>query len=307
LVFLLAEKYMKAVEDKKIGKEALESLNLILDKFSKNKIEVDGMPVFQKNLLLSMPWHSWTDSRIPFMNRLVSTRIPSDWLKENLEESCKQALLPEINALFIRALKAGEFITNLIGPEYNFIEPYKKALSEYKKVFKNKNYLFSIAMNDKKDPTETSMALVSSVLLYDHLFNKRDLERMWPTAEKLLVKKRGKAFGILTRNIGDRVYFNDYQYHGAVVWPRDTPYLIKYLRIIGEDEIVREILESNLHHQMDECAIFYCNELFSLPEGKNPSPNNMRDEPVPVKNPIQLWSHFCDDYLSDKQYKRTIL
>jgi len=135
-------------------------------------------------------------------------------------------------------------------------------------------------------------------LLHDHVFDKKDLEKMWPHIEKLLVRRNGKVFGVLCRNTRDRIYYNDYQYHGSVVWPRDTPYLIKYLKIIGKADLVNEILESNLDHQMNEGAIFYSNELFSLPEGKNPNPTDMSNNPVPVKNPIQLWSHFCDDYLN---------
>jgi len=61
--------------------------------------------------------------------------------------------------------------------------------------------------------------------------------------------------------------------------------------------MVKEILQNNLEHQMTEGAILLCHELFSLPEGKNPSPTTTRKNPVPVKNPIQFWSHFCDDYL----------
>ncbi|MEM5778262.1 MAG: hypothetical protein QXD43_00790 [Candidatus Aenigmatarchaeota archaeon] len=299
LFFIFVEKYLREFENQDIAENALKSFKLMLKKFSENKFEIDGPPVIHFNLLYSMPWHSWTDSRIPFNGRLISTRIPFEWTKEvSIEELCKLALLPEINALYIRALKAGEFIANLTKSEENFIEPYKKAVEKYKKVFKNKNYLYSLILNDKKDPTETSMALVSAVLLYEHVFNKKDLENMWPIVEKLLVKKRGKVFGILTKNVNDRIFLNDYQYHGAVVWPRDNPYLIKYFKIIGEERKAKEVLESNLWHQMDEGAIFYCNELFSLPEGKNPTPTKSSNEPVPVKNPIQLWSHFCDAYLN---------
>ncbi|MEM5872307.1 MAG: hypothetical protein QXD55_00380 [Candidatus Aenigmatarchaeota archaeon] len=299
LFFIFVEKYLREFENQEIAENALKSFKLMLKKFSENKFEIDGPPVIHFNLLYSMPWHSWTDSRIPFNGRLISTRIPFEWTKDvSIEELCKPALLPEINALYIRALKAGEFIANLTKSEENFIEPYKKAVEKYKKVFKNKNYLYSLILNDKKDPTETSMALVSAVLLYEHVFNKKDLENMWPIVEKLLVKKRGKVFGILTKNVNDRIFLNDYQYHGAVVWPRDNPYLIKYFKIIGEERKAKEVLESNLWHQMDEGAIFYCNELFSLPEGKNPSPTKSSNEPVPVKNPIQLWSHFCDAYLN---------
>jgi hypothetical protein len=122
---------------------------------------------------------------------------------------------------------------------------------------------------------------------------------MWPHVERLLVKREGKLFGVLCRNLRDRTYYNDYQYHGAVVWPRDTPYLIKYLQIIGRSDLVKEVLESNLEHQMKEGAIFYSNELFSLPEGRNPSPTETCGNPVPIKNPIQFWSNFCDDYLRE--------
>ena len=298
LFFIFAEKYLRKFEDKEIATDVLKSLNLMLKKFSENSFEVDGPPVIQNNLIFSMPWHSWTDSRVPFYGRLISTRIPFEWTREvSLDDLCKPALLPEVNALYIRALKAGEFIADIVTSEENFIDQYKKAVSRYKKVFKNRNYLYSIILNDKKDPTETSIALVSSVILHDHVFNTKDLENMWPVVEKLLIKKRGKIFGIITKNVNDRTYFNDYQYHGAVVWPRDNPYLIKYLNIIGERGKIKEILESNLWHQMDEGAIFYCNELFSLPEGKNPNPTKTSNEPVPMKNPIQLWSHFCDAYL----------
>jgi len=292
LFFILAEKYLKYFNDKTIEKRILKSFNLLFKKFSENKIETDGLPVIRNHMLYSMPWHSWTDSRIPFMGRMISTRIPKDWIKEeNLEEICKPVLLPEINAMFIRTLKIGEVLGK--GLE----DFYKKSVEKYKKVFQNSGFLYSIIINDKKDHTETSMALNSAVLLYKYVFNKKDLEKMWPSVQKLLVKTNGKLFGILCRNLKDRIYYDDHQYHGAVVWPRDTPYLIKYLKIIGKNKLVKEILESNLEHQMNESAIFYCNELFSLPDGKNTNPTKTSNKPVPVKNPIQLWSHFCDDYL----------
>lgn len=172
----------------------------MLKRFSENKFEIDGPPIIQNNMLFSMPWHSWTDSRVPLSGRLVSTRIPFEWTKEvNLEDLCKPVLLPEINALFIRTLKAGEFISNLVKSGENFIEQYKKAVSKYKKVFKNRNYLYSLVLNDKKDSTKTSMALVSAVLLHDHVFNKKDLENMWPVVEQLLVKKREKYLECLPK------------------------------------------------------------------------------------------------------------
>ena len=84
----------------------------------------------------------------------------------------------------------------------------KKSVEKYKKVFQNSGFLYSIIINDKKDHTETSMALNSAVLLYKYVFNKKDLEKMWPSVQKLLVKRNGKLFGILCRNLKDRIYYN---------------------------------------------------------------------------------------------------
>ncbi len=293
LFFIFAEKYLNHFKDKAMEKRIMESLNIILKRFSENKMEVNGSPVIQNYMLYCLPWHSWTDSRVPFMGKLISTRIPLEWVNgDNMEEMCKPVLLPEVNALFIRTLKMAEYLGKDVG------NLYKNAVEKYKKFFQNNDFLYSIVVNDKRDPTETSMALVSAVLLHGIVFDKKDLEKMWPCVEKLLVRRNGKLFGMLCRNSRDKIYYNDYQYHGAVVWPRDTPYLIKYLQIIGRNDLVKEILDSNLEHQTDEGAIFYCNELFSLPEGKNPSPTQTNNKPIPVKNPIQLWSQFCDDYLN---------
>ncbi|MFH1229465.1 MAG: hypothetical protein V1678_03515 [Candidatus Aenigmatarchaeota archaeon] len=303
LFFILAEKYLREFPEKSLATQVARSLNFLLKKFSENKFESDGQPVIHDGMLYSMPWHSWTDSRIPFYGRLISTRIPFEWTKEvDIEHLCKPALLPEINALYIRVLRAGETISGIAKSDDNFFNYYKNAISKYKKIFKNKRYLYSLILGDKKDSTETSMALVSAVLLHGHVFDSNDLKNMWPSVQNLLVKKRGKIFGMLARNTGEMAYLNDSQYHGSVVWPRDNPYLIRYLKLIGEDAKAREVLESNLWHQMDESAIFYSSELFSLPEGKNPSPTRTHNDPVPMKNPIQLWSHFCDAYLEDSSY-----
>jgi hypothetical protein len=111
LFFIFAEKYLNHFKDKAMEKRILESLNLVLKRFSESKIEVNGPPVVQNYMLYCLPWHSWTDSRIPFMGKLISTRIPLEWVNgDNLEEMCKPVLLPEINAMFIRTLKMAEHL-----------------------------------------------------------------------------------------------------------------------------------------------------------------------------------------------------
>jgi hypothetical protein len=283
LFFLLAEKYLSCYKNKELEKKIADSYDLFFKRLLFNS--KSSLPHIRNGLLYCLPNFSWVDSMVNVDGKQVPSRVPSDW-----NVGCKPSLLPEINAMFIRFLSFGQSI----GRDTAVF--YKKAIEGYS-VFKNCDYLHSVIIDDKKDRTESSMALVSAVLLYDHVFSKKDLEKMWPYVERLLVRREGKLFGILCRNMRDRIYLNDYQYHGSVCWPRDTPYLIRYLQMIGKSELVKEILNSNLEHQMKEGAIFYSNELFSLPEGMNPSQTEGHDNPVPVKNPIQLWSNFCDAYI----------
>jgi glycogen debranching enzyme len=105
-------------------------------------------------------------------------------------------------------------------------------------------------------------------------------------------------FGIVAKNEDKRVFYGDHEYHSDTIWPRSTPYLIKLLRLLHEDKLIRDILINSLDHQMSECAIFYNQELFSRAFGNNAHPNVATSQnPVPVKNPIQLWSQWCDAYL----------
>jgi glycogen debranching enzyme len=104
-----------------------------------------------------------------------------------------------------------------------------------------------------------------------------------------------QPFGILLRDIERVPYLADKEYHGATIWPRDTPYLLELMEGMGKD--VLGLLVSNLDHMVSEGAIGYCSELFSLPVGENPNPCPESQNPVPVKNPAQYWSHWCDPYL----------
>ncbi|RLE68008.1 MAG: hypothetical protein DRJ34_03855, partial [Thermoprotei archaeon] len=78
---------------------------------------------------------------------------------------------------------------------------------------------------------------------------------------------------------------------------RDTPYLIAFLEKILKKNLIKELLINHLDHMISEATIFYENELFSSPIGGNPSPTENSSNPVPVKNQIQYWSHWCDPYL----------
>jgi hypothetical protein len=136
------------------------------------------------------------------------------------------------------------------------------------------------------------------------LYDRRRLENIWSDVEQLLVKRKlvelgnnYEIFGLLVRKVDEKPYLGDLEYHGAVVWPRDTPYLIEVMRALSMETY--GVLINNLDHMISEGAVGYVNELFSLPVGQNPSP--MRDwsfNPVPVKNYAQYWSHWCDPYIN---------
>jgi glycogen debranching enzyme len=93
-------------------------------------------------------------------------------------------------------------------------------------------------------------------------------------------------FGIIVKESGRDVYLGDAEYHEAVVWPRDTPYLIRLLSLVGDGATIDGLLASNLRHQMEEGFVFYNQELFSGD-----------DDRAPVKDPVQWWSQWVDPYL----------
>ncbi len=109
------------------------------------------------------------------------------------------------------------------------------------------------------------------------------------------MEKNGLPFGIVVKKSPKGSYYGDEEYHEAVVWPRDTPYLIRILRAAGEveKETVEGIQRSNLEHQMDEGFVFYNSELFSPDNG----------EMTPVKNPVQFWSQWVDPYIYIEKWK----
>jgi hypothetical protein len=133
-------------------------------------------------------------------------------------------------------------------------------------------------------------------------FSRSEVNRLWGIIQDHLIVNRNLrclgdgrySFGMLVKE-GNDPYLGDAEYHSSVVWPRDTPYLIALMEMVGEDPT--GILLNNLDHMVSEGMIGYCGEIFSLPVGNNPTPTPGSSNPVPVKNPAQYWSHWCDPYL----------
>ena len=286
-----------------------------------------GEPVLAANgLLMSVPSHSWMNGkrRIKLEGVAVGDlpqRIDRSWQEEAVRKymdghtawdlyQYPVTYLPEINARWIRMLEVGELLALRKHDDAVYEELIgirKLAVGNYKKVFWNAGvgFLYNlITQNGRPDPMPTAPGLEALVLLGTRVFTRQDMEQAWHVVrDSLLVNaKRGDAsvpFGVLAKDSKERIFYGDGQYHEAVCWPRETPYLIALLRELGEHELAEEVLASNLTHQMEEGVVFYHQEMLSLPEGANANPGPRALDPVPVKNPMQWVSQFCDVYLTE--------
>nr|QNO52798.1 hypothetical protein HGGDFBBL_00030 [Methanosarcinales archaeon ANME-1 ERB6] len=308
LAFIAAGEFLKRRKDEKFASTILGRAEFTISRFKMNPLEkINGAPVLNENGLISViPWHSWTDTKrgieIEGKRVKVSVRIPDSWCDAGDENELNKPkyFLPEINAQWIKMLRSCvNMCSSNSNPENeNKKDEYsallEKARKNFKKVFwdAEENILYNlVTVNGKKDRTPGSPAVVAfSLLLDENVFSQYELtEFIKEVKENLLVEKNGLPFGILVKKSSKKTYYGDEEYHEAVIWPRDTPYLIRILQAAGEveKETVEGILRSNLEHQMNEGFVFYNSELFSPDKG----------EIVPVKNPVQFWSQWADAFL----------
>ena len=303
LAFIAAGEFLKRKRDESFANTILERAAFTISRFKMNDLNmINGAPVLTENGLISVvPWHSWTDTKrdgeIEGKRAKVSVRIPDSWCDARDEDELNKPkyFLPEINAQWIKMLS---HCVKMCSENENKKEKYSSLLEKATKTFKNvfwdaeDNILYNlVTMDGKKDNTPGSPAVVAfSLLLDENVFSLHELKGFIKGVKvNLLVKKNGLPFGILVKKSPKGTYYGDEEYHESVVWPRDTPYLIRILRAAGEveKETVEGLLRSNLEHQMNEGFVFYNSELFS--------PDN--EEMVPVKNPVQFWSQWVEPYV----------
>ncbi len=308
LAYIAAGKYASLTENEELIEKVLGCADVTIKAFhDQDESGCDGIkhPVAQDNgLITTVPWHSWIDSHcsIEWRGRMIKipSRVPREWVYEGLtlsEEETLRALdesvyyLPEINAQWIRALLACAEMCKLLDADGSrYSELADLALGSYRSIFGGERVPICsiVTLDGRADETWGSPAVVAAALLGEKLLKKNEIRKFVSgVREHLLVKRGARAFGIMVRENRDCIYCSDNEYHDGVVWPRDTPYLIKLLRMAGEQGTVREILESNLDHQMNEGFIFYNAELFSVDHG----------DVTPVKNPVQFWSQWADPYM----------
>lgn len=296
-----------------------------------------GGPVLGRDgLLLTLPGYSWTNGRRTLRVEGMAVgdlplRVDRQWQIEDIlrlrdghyaweRYQLPRFLLPEVNAHWLLTLEGAIRLHRRLGDEAAEAEiqgRYLLALGNYKRIFWNHGtgYLYNLVTEDgRTDPMLGSPAMEAAALLGTRVFTVGDLQQIWQRVqEHLLVRRdheaRSLPFGVLVKDSEDRVFLGDEQYHEAVIWPREGAYLARLLRLLagqaGDGALPRQartaledLLAAQLDHQMDEGVVFYVHEILSLPEGGNPHavPGTCR-QPVPVKNPMQWWSQWCDPFL----------
>ena len=311
LCFLVGLRYASATGDPKLKSmlrlKALEAITCFKKPESPVRLHDNG--------LLSCPAaYGWVDSYYPNpAGQKVPSRLPVSWAQKLAGQDSqgqpvagKHYFLVETNALWMRFLQD---IADLAGGEEGWAQDLVQLLQDnYLQTFWREGFLSHIAdpttgeafTGNEGEGMQSSMAVQSAALLPEVL-GKQNLASVLQGAKPLFAYRQDKLFGLLVRNSSQRRYYDDRQYHQAVVWPRDTPYLISLLNSQPAEtkrELVQQLLVSNLEHQMQEGAVFYNQELFTLAEGNNPSPvESEKGFPVPVKNPAQLWSQWVQPYV----------
>jgi hypothetical protein len=305
LAFMLAGMVVRDTNDGELAKQSASALEKYLQGVSARAMMKDGPPVLKPNGLLAIPaWHSWTDGFHTVNGTRMPIRMSETWARELIDRGkadevyLARYLLPEINAQWIRCLEAGWLFSKysrdfLLSDRCRTL--YHRALNAYKPLFYNThtryvNNMISVdesALGPRTDPVAGSPGLVAAAMLGIDLFTTDDLQAITRTAcERLLRRKWGMAFGVAVKETDKCVYYNGEDYHEGVLWPRDTPYLIRLLSISGEVALAEQLLESNLRHQTEEGFVFYNQELFSCDH-----------DWAPVKDPVQWWSQWVDPYL----------
>lgn len=301
-----ASRLSEAVDSRSLSLRVVEAARILSDRL------IEGLPVsstvLRGSILCSPANSSWMDSIIAIGDIPWSTRLPREWLRHEIKPFSWDFGLVEVNALYISALEGVKTLCrrlNIHVPENveELSQILKKGFAEKFKKDRGLPPMTLAPLNGLLDPTIGSPSIVAVTVLKNILYDRGDLRRLWPIVdERLLVYRKltllGEGrhpFGLLARDCERTPYLGDEEYHGATVWPRDTPYLLKLMEEVDGD--VHGLLLTNLDHMVSEGAIGYCSELFSLPVGGNPNPGPTSENPVPVKNPAQYWSHWCDPYL----------
>ncbi len=299
LGFLCAARYLEHKQDDELRHLLSSAVSSFLKSASNQ-----GNPVRLGSGLLSCPAdYSWIDSKVSVQVGgeaiMVPNRIPRAWLEgcssSQAREICTASyFLVETNAQWISFLQKAAGL-DLPAVNANWLATLAKR--SFRETFMRGEVLADIipaAESSRTDslPAFSSTTIVAYSLLAGY-FSKRELALAYLHASRHFVHSGTSLFGLPVQagQGHDEPFLGDAQYHGNVCWPRDNPYLFHLLMVTGHEDEAEQLLLSALAHQSSESTIGYSSELFALDAGTNP---------LPVKNPAQLWSQYCDpfaDYL----------
>jgi len=300
----LSAKLYQLTRYEKLVKEA-SKLASTACKLLKSEEGFSGCKV-RDGLVLSKANSSWMDVLYEVEGTKWPLRLPWGWRAKFSPEDL--FALVEVNAFFVEGLdsllnamreaglKGGEEIRELRD----------ELVEGYKKWFYAEDRLPPLTVEPStgaRDWTPSSASIAALALLKNSVYGVNEISKAWRHVEEMTVKRKlvllgsdWEVFGVVAKKVEERPYLGDLEYHGPVVWPRDTPYLIELMKCLGLDPY--GVLVNNLDHMASEGAIGYVSELFSLPVGLNPHESDEYSRnPVPVKNYAQYWSHWCDPYI----------
>jgi len=302
LCLLCGCKYYERSGDAEVAKAVSHALRKFLLQASSRKHAV----ALDYGLLSCPANYSWIDSckkiTVDSKETLAPLRIPAEGLGTTPEE-CRDAAsarycLVEVNALWVALLRHASRLSLPRRNELDWV--YKLSQRNFYEVFPSGEFLAHIVSAEDPFALRDSSFCSASVAAYSlvpHLFKRAQLEKACGIVQQNLVYRDGLAFGIPVRaGKGYAQGFeDDAQYHGFVCWPRDNPYLYNFFLLCNKPGLAQQVLQSSLGQEFSESAVGYCPELFALDKEK---------EPVPVKNPAQLWSHFVDPYIDFFKQKK---
>ncbi|MGQ9759629.1 MAG: hypothetical protein ACUVQ5_03535 [Candidatus Methanomethylicaceae archaeon] len=280
-----------------LSEKAASLAYTIIEGMERREAVEDGPPVIRDGLVACLPNQSWTDSEVDGR----ACRLPKTWNSD--EWRLPRYFLPEVNGQWIRALRG----LCRVAPSRS--DGLREKLSEMETAFReflwNGKFVSDIVDSEdgKRSDEVTSTGLVGFATAM-HIFNQEELKSEFQSVRRLIVNRTMRVLGNCTVPFGVAVskkvapYLGNEEYHSSTIWPRDTPYLIDVLDALGLEIEIRSILLNNLDHMVSEGGLLYANELFGHPVGRNPYPSNWSLNPIPLKNPAQYWSHWCDPYLN---------
>jgi hypothetical protein len=262
--------------------------------------------ILRDSILISPPNSSWIDSVVSQEGKRWPARLPASWAEHIVSPFLSEFGLVEVNALYIEALArlqaaCWEFGVKTPSPVQELSSVLREGFVRYFKTQEMPPLTVAPSYGLVDDTAGSPAVLAVSVLR--GLMYEKELDRIWrKVSDVLLVHRRPVIlkngwlpFGVVVRALEKVPYLGDQEYHGPTIWPRDTPYLLALMEHVGQS--VEGLLINNLDHMIAEGAVGYCSELFSLPVGGESITRSESENPVPVKNPAQYWSHWCDPYL----------